>query len=131
MRTPAARLAWAAVAFAVVTAGCALDSAGAVNVVVGYQSKTINTVTAGTLLRGAWVRHIGGRGAGRPPRNAVAAARCGECAMTAGLSLELDRVQLCYSGIPCQVQPHTWRFRGCRRRSSMSTSMCPKLRCSA
>ena len=35
-------------------AGCSLDSAGtgdAVEVVVGYQSKTINTVTAGTLLR--------------------------------------------------------------------------------
>ena len=35
--------------------GCSVDSAGkddnAVNVVVGYQSKTINTVTAGTLLR--------------------------------------------------------------------------------
>jgi NitT/TauT family transport system substrate-binding protein len=51
MRTPAARLASAAAAFAVVAGGCALDSAGAVNVVVGYQSKTINTVTAGTLLR--------------------------------------------------------------------------------
>ncbi len=34
-----------------VVAGCALDSGDAVNVVVGYQSKTINTVTAGTLLR--------------------------------------------------------------------------------
>lgn len=35
--------------------GCSVDSAGkddnAVNVVIGYQSKTINTVTAGTLLR--------------------------------------------------------------------------------
>jgi NitT/TauT family transport system substrate-binding protein len=51
MRTPAARLASAAAAFVVVAAGCALDSANAVNVVVGYQSKTINTVTAGTLLR--------------------------------------------------------------------------------
>ena len=54
MRTLAARLASAAAALAVVTiapAGCALDSANAVNVVVGYQSKTINTVTAGTLLR--------------------------------------------------------------------------------
>ena len=35
---------------------CSLDSGGAsddgvVNVVIGYQSKTINTVTAGTLLR--------------------------------------------------------------------------------
>jgi NitT/TauT family transport system substrate-binding protein len=51
MRTLAVRLASAAAAVAVVTAGCALDSASAVNVVVGYQSKTINTVTAGTLLR--------------------------------------------------------------------------------
>ncbi|OMC12221.1 ABC transporter substrate-binding protein [Mycolicibacterium fortuitum] len=37
------------------TAGCSLDSAtnssDTVDVVVGYQSKTINTVTAGTLLR--------------------------------------------------------------------------------
>ncbi len=35
--------------------GCSVDSAGkddnVINVVVGYQSKTINTVTAGTLLR--------------------------------------------------------------------------------
>jgi NitT/TauT family transport system substrate-binding protein len=35
--------------------GCSLeslsDSSGVVNVVIGYQSKTINTVTAGTLLR--------------------------------------------------------------------------------
>src|ERR1700722_17836349 len=35
--------------------GCSLESlsqaSGVVNVVVGYQSKTINTVTAGTLLR--------------------------------------------------------------------------------
>jgi NitT/TauT family transport system substrate-binding protein len=45
------RLASAAAAFSLVTAGCALDSGNAVNVVVGYQSKTINTVTAGTLLR--------------------------------------------------------------------------------
>ncbi|MGB6206291.1 ABC transporter substrate-binding protein [Mycobacterium sp.] len=51
MRKSVARLASAAAAFAVVAAGCALDSANAVNVVVGYQSKTINTVTAGTLLR--------------------------------------------------------------------------------
>jgi NitT/TauT family transport system substrate-binding protein len=38
-----------------VLAGCSLDSgtasAGEVNVVIGYQSKTINTVTAGALLR--------------------------------------------------------------------------------
>lgn len=43
----------AGLAFA--TAGCSLDSAtksaDTVDVVVGYQSKTINTVTAGTLLR--------------------------------------------------------------------------------
>lgn len=45
------RLASAATVFGVAAAGCALDSAGAVIVVVGYQSKTINTVTAGTLLR--------------------------------------------------------------------------------
>ena len=36
-------------------AGCSLDSAtksaNTIDVVVGYQSKTINTVTAGTLLR--------------------------------------------------------------------------------
>ena len=50
MKTFAARLASAAAALTVV-AGCALDSGDAVNVVVGYQSKTINTVTAGTLLR--------------------------------------------------------------------------------
>jgi NitT/TauT family transport system substrate-binding protein len=36
---------------ALVGSGCALDSTDSVNVVVGYQSKTINTVTAGTLLR--------------------------------------------------------------------------------
>lgn len=38
-----------------VASGCSLESlsqsSGVVNVVVGYQSKTINTVTAGTLLR--------------------------------------------------------------------------------
>jgi NitT/TauT family transport system substrate-binding protein len=50
MKTYAVRLASAAAALTVV-AGCALDSSNAVNVVVGYQSKTINTVTAGTLLR--------------------------------------------------------------------------------
>src|ERR1700756_5861708 len=38
-------------ALTLIASGCALDSANAVNVVVGYQSKTINTVTAGTLLR--------------------------------------------------------------------------------
>ncbi|MEB3031067.1 ABC transporter substrate-binding protein [[Mycobacterium] nativiensis] len=39
---------------AVIAAGCSLDttaSADSVEVVVGYQSKTINTATAGTLLR--------------------------------------------------------------------------------
>ncbi|MBW0012647.1 ABC transporter substrate-binding protein [Mycobacterium sp.] len=40
---------------AAVVSGCSLESlsqsSGVVNVVVGYQSKTINTVTAGTLLR--------------------------------------------------------------------------------
>ncbi len=51
MKTSAVRLASAAAAVMVVAAGCALDSNDAVNVVVGYQSKTINTVTAGTLLR--------------------------------------------------------------------------------
>lgn len=44
-----------AIAIAALTSGCSLESlsqsSGVVNVVVGYQSKTINTVTAGTLLR--------------------------------------------------------------------------------
>ncbi|MBL3747434.1 ABC transporter substrate-binding protein, partial [Mycobacteroides abscessus subsp. massiliense] len=39
----------------VLATGCSLDSGSGssheVSVVVGYQSKTINTVTAGTLLR--------------------------------------------------------------------------------
>jgi NitT/TauT family transport system substrate-binding protein len=47
-------MAIAAVIVAVVS-GCSLESlsqsSGVVNVVIGYQSKTINTVTAGTLLR--------------------------------------------------------------------------------
>jgi NitT/TauT family transport system substrate-binding protein len=47
MKKPAILLA----ALTLVASGCALDSSDAVNVVVGYQSKTINTVTAGTLLR--------------------------------------------------------------------------------
>lgn len=42
-------------ALSIASAGCSLDStsqsAGQVTVVIGYQSKTINTVTAGTLLR--------------------------------------------------------------------------------
>ncbi|MQY02522.1 ABC transporter substrate-binding protein [Actinomadura macrotermitis] len=45
----------AAAALLPLAAGCTVagnaDSGGAVRVVVGYQSKTINTVTAGTLLR--------------------------------------------------------------------------------
>ncbi|OBF03547.1 ABC transporter substrate-binding protein [Mycobacterium sp. 852002-10029_SCH5224772] len=45
----------AMIAVATLTSGCSLESlsqsSGVVNVVVGYQSKTINTVTAGTLLR--------------------------------------------------------------------------------
>src|SRR3954469_17243749 len=44
-----------AAALVTATAGCSLDSnpqaVGEVNVVVGYQSKTINTATAGALLR--------------------------------------------------------------------------------
>lgn len=47
MKRPAIVLA----ALTLIASGCALDSSSAVNVVVGYQSKTINTVTAGTLLR--------------------------------------------------------------------------------
>jgi NitT/TauT family transport system substrate-binding protein len=50
------RLATLATALIVAATGCSLDSASqsldnVVNVVIGYQSKTINTVTAGTLLR--------------------------------------------------------------------------------
>jgi NitT/TauT family transport system substrate-binding protein len=45
----------AAAATVLTAAGCSLDSttpsAGEVDVVIGYQSKTINTVTAGALLR--------------------------------------------------------------------------------
>ncbi|WP_280232947.1 ABC transporter substrate-binding protein [Nocardia cyriacigeorgica] len=44
----------AAVAAALALTGCSLEDAGSgdtVKVVIGYQSKTINTVTAGTLLR--------------------------------------------------------------------------------
>ncbi|MFJ2839587.1 ABC transporter substrate-binding protein [Nocardia sp. NPDC087230] len=49
------RLVPAALALALTATGCSLEStdaapAGTVKVVVGYQSKTINTVTAGTLL---------------------------------------------------------------------------------
>lgn len=55
MRKHAVRLLSVALTVAVITTGCSLESlsqsSGVVNVVVGYQSKTINTVTAGTLLR--------------------------------------------------------------------------------
>ncbi|OHU98391.1 ABC transporter substrate-binding protein [Mycobacterium talmoniae] len=54
MNRPVIGLASVAVAATVAAAGCSLDSSSAgdaVEVVVGYQSKTINTVTAGTLLR--------------------------------------------------------------------------------
>jgi NitT/TauT family transport system substrate-binding protein len=51
-----ARLAPLVLAAALALAGCSLQStdntpAGTVKVVIGYQSKTINTVTAGTLLK--------------------------------------------------------------------------------
>jgi NitT/TauT family transport system substrate-binding protein len=50
------RLATLAAAIIAAASGCSLDSGSnssgsVVNVVIGYQSKTINTVTAGTLLR--------------------------------------------------------------------------------
>jgi NitT/TauT family transport system substrate-binding protein len=50
------RLAAMAAGLTVAVSGCSLDSASqssgnVVNVVIGYQSKTINTVTAGTLLK--------------------------------------------------------------------------------
>jgi NitT/TauT family transport system substrate-binding protein len=55
MKRHAARLLSVVLAVAAVTSGCSLESfsqsSGVVDVVVGYQSKTINTVTAGTLLR--------------------------------------------------------------------------------
>jgi NitT/TauT family transport system substrate-binding protein len=55
MKPSAVRLASVTAAVAVFATGCSLESgtgaAGVVTVVVGYQSKTINTVTAGTLLR--------------------------------------------------------------------------------
>ncbi|OBF71576.1 ABC transporter substrate-binding protein [Mycobacterium sp. 852002-51613_SCH5001154] len=55
MKKQAIRLLSVALTIAVFTTGCSLESfsqsTGVVNVVVGYQSKTINTVTAGTLLR--------------------------------------------------------------------------------
>jgi NitT/TauT family transport system substrate-binding protein len=55
MKRQAARLISIAAVIVAVASGCSLESlsqsSGLVNVVVGYQSKTINTVTAGTLLR--------------------------------------------------------------------------------
>jgi NitT/TauT family transport system substrate-binding protein len=55
MKRHAVRLVSVLIAVAALTSGCSLESlsqsSGVVNVVVGYQSKTINTVTAGTLLR--------------------------------------------------------------------------------
>src|SRR5262245_22560980 len=50
------RLAALAAGLTIAASGCLLDSASqssgnVVDVVIGYQSKTINTVTAGTLLR--------------------------------------------------------------------------------
>ncbi|WP_019931804.1 ABC transporter substrate-binding protein [Nocardia sp. BMG111209] len=55
MKYRPARLVAVAATLALAAAGCSLDStsdsAGTVAVVVGYQSKTINTVTAGTLLK--------------------------------------------------------------------------------
>jgi NitT/TauT family transport system substrate-binding protein len=55
MKRQAARLISIAAVIVAVASGCSLESlsqsSGVINVVVGYQSKTINTVTAGTLLR--------------------------------------------------------------------------------
>jgi NitT/TauT family transport system substrate-binding protein len=56
MKRPFARLTALAGGLAIAVSGCSLDSASnsagdVVDVVIGYQSKTINTVTAGTLLR--------------------------------------------------------------------------------
>lgn len=55
MKRHALRLLSVAITLTVLLSGCSLESLaesdGVVNVVVGYQSKTINTVTAGTLLR--------------------------------------------------------------------------------
>jgi NitT/TauT family transport system substrate-binding protein len=55
MKNQALRLLSVVTVIAAITSGCSLESlsqsSGVVNVVVGYQSKTINTVTAGTLLR--------------------------------------------------------------------------------
>lgn len=55
MTKHALRLLSVLTAVVAVVSGCSLESlsqsSGVVNVVIGYQSKTINTVTAGTLLR--------------------------------------------------------------------------------
>src|ERR1700758_5358273 len=55
MKRHALRLLAVVSAVVAFVSGCSLESlsqsSGVVNVVVGYQSKTINTVTAGTLLR--------------------------------------------------------------------------------
>ncbi|GBG38356.1 hypothetical protein NJB14197_32270 [Mycobacterium montefiorense] len=55
MKRHATVLVSVAVAIIAALSGCSLESlsasSGVVNVVIGYQSKTINTVTAGTLLR--------------------------------------------------------------------------------
>ena len=56
MKKQLIRLSAIAAGLAIVATGCSLDSASnsssnVVNVVIGYQSKTINTVTAGTLLK--------------------------------------------------------------------------------
>ena len=56
MKTQLIRLAAFVAGLTVAATGCSLDSASnssgnVVNVVIGYQSKTINTVTAGTLLK--------------------------------------------------------------------------------
>ena len=94
-----ARLSALTAAVALAATGCSLDSASnnadVVNVVVGYQSKTINTVTAGTLLRaqGYLERRLGDITAntagdlGRPVgANAYAAiVRRGQGAMIVGI----------------------------------------------
>src|SRR3984957_7744491 len=55
MKRRIVRLVSVVLAVTVFASGCSLESlsqaSGVVNVVIGYQSKTINTVTAGTLLR--------------------------------------------------------------------------------
>ncbi|MGW4249451.1 ABC transporter substrate-binding protein, partial [Nocardia sp. NPDC004722] len=54
MKLHPARIAALAAALALTVSGCSLESSGGgdtVKVVIGYQSKTINTVTAGTLLK--------------------------------------------------------------------------------